>query len=83
VGDPVVDPEGLLLRLETTWVQLTPWLAKGNITFSHPWTDGWAMLPDDNDGLGYGCLPGGYCPYVCKPPYVEGGEFWSPPPGVL
>jgi len=55
LNDPLLDPQGLLLPLDTTWVQLAPWLGVGGkYTDYHPWMAGWSMLPGD----GYGCNTG-------------------------
>jgi hypothetical protein len=81
-GDPILDPDNLLLPLSLSWVQQTPWdPARPVYVDSHPWTGGWSMLPS----RGYGCNIGGYCPYACRAPYYEtqwdnawaGSAYWS------
>ncbi|EKU22535.1 sun domain protein, partial [Nannochloropsis gaditana CCMP526] len=81
-GDPILDPDNLLLPLSSSWEQQTPWdAARPVYVDSHPWTGGWSMLPS----RGYGCNIGGYCPYACRAPYYEtqwdnawaGSAYWS------
>lgn len=81
-GDPILDPDNLLLPLSSSWEQQTPWDAVRPVYVdSHPWTGGWSMLPS----RGYGCNIGGYCPYACRAPYYEtqwdnawaGSAYWS------